>query len=86
MNFESLIDIKYFYSITQNKCDFENLILYWNRMFLESQFGAKWANKSKVKPLIDKDGMFCYLKDPNYKNEWQTGAKRLTKRYRIIQS
>ena len=86
MNFESLIDVKYFYSITQNECDFENLILYWNKLFLKSEFGKKWINNGKVKPLIDTDGMFCYLKNPNYTNVWQTGAKRLTKRYKIIET
>ena len=55
-------DMKYFYSFTQNNCDFQNIILYWNKRFLQSKFGTKWKNKTLVDPLVDKDGVFCYLK------------------------
>ena len=61
-HFDNSEEMKYFYSFTQNKCDFQNLILYWNKRFLNSPFGRKWNNKTLVDPLVDKDGVFCYFK------------------------
>ena len=75
LNFESAHDMKIFYSITQSQCDFENIILYWNNRFLQSKYGLKWKDKLYVEPLVDKDGIFCYLKDPNYTNQWTNNIK-----------
>ena len=67
-DFENSDDVKYFYTVTQTDCNFQNIILYWNEKFLNSKFGQKWKDKTMVKPLIDKDGVFCYLKNQTEKN------------------
>ena len=64
-----------FYTMTQSNCDFENLILYWAEKFLESKFGAKYKNKLQVDPLVDTDGVFCYLKNPNFSLKWTNEVK-----------
>ena len=64
-DFSNSQDMKYFYSLTQDKCDHENIILYWNDRFLNSTFGKKWKYiyPLSIDPIVDKDGLFCYLKN-----------------------
>ena len=75
INFSNSNDIKLFYSITNDQCHFENLILYWNNKFLKSSFGKKWKKMLTIEPLVDTDGIFCYLKDKNFTLQWTNSIK-----------
>ena len=82
INFKSVGDMKLFYSVTSNKCDFENIIMYWNNKFLNSIYGQKWKNTLMINPLVDENGVFCYLKNQNYTFQWTNEINVVTnKRY-----
>ena len=70
MNFNSTNDVKMFFDITQAKCDFQNIILWWNQQFLKSQYGNKWIGKLGADPLLAKDGRFCYYLRNNTNLKW----------------
>ena len=80
MNFKNSNDMRLFYTLTQSNCDFENIVLYWNDKFLKSEFGQKWKNTLLIKPLVDNDGIFCYLKNENYTFQWTNELEFVTKR------
>ena len=84
IDFKKEKDMKYFYQyVTQHNCDFQDLILYWNDLFLnDEKYGVKWKNKKLIEPLVDNDGVFCYLKDENYKLEWKNNVKVFKKSWK----
>ena len=77
MNFSNIEHLRFFFQITQSKCDFQNDILYWNDRFLNSDFGKKkYYKKLTVQPNLDENGMFCYYhSNSSFKAQWTIAGR-----------
>ena len=56
-------DMKLFYGLIQSNCN-QEFVLYWKNKFLQTDVSTtKYKNKLLVNQLIDKDAVYCYLKN-----------------------
>ena len=64
INVSSSQDMKLFYQITNANCNSvqSQYIRYWNQRFTNYKIQNN-INFDQIKPLVDTDGVFCYLKD-----------------------
>ena len=74
MDFKNINHLSLFFEITNAQCQIQNIIDYWIDQWLNDKiYGEKWKNKLKVEPLLDQNGIFCYLKQDNYTRHWHDG-------------